>query len=155
MRSFLLKGDRVHLPPESHCKPYDDGPDGPISWSEHHPYTNILWLAYIYSYLSRHFQGEKRALTNFKKVTKELWSHLDPDAPLDILSFSSATDVVRYAVEAGWLTEAQLAGDRDIGQFAEVPDESHNESIFEVQTADRSEADLRRSPRRRTRRVLY
>jgi serine/threonine-protein kinase haspin len=114
MRSFLLKGDRIWLPPKSHNKPYESDFDGqPIDWQEYNSYTNVLWLAYIYSYLVDNFNGEKKSLTAFKKETKEMWMHLDPEAPRSVLSFGSAGDVVRFAVEAGWVREEQLIDDDD------------------------------------------
>ncbi|KAK3942976.1 hypothetical protein QBC46DRAFT_351820 [Diplogelasinospora grovesii] len=148
MRSFLLKGDRVHLDPEHHTKPYEnvaatiDGPPQPISWDGHYPYTNILWLAYIYQYLINHFSkgGDKKELAQFKRATNELWAHLDPDAPSTVLSFPSAGDVVRYAAESGWITEEQLmdgmgGGERsrlflDEGNTSVVA-QQHNEAIAE------------------------
>ncbi|KAK3375232.1 hypothetical protein B0H63DRAFT_482274 [Podospora didyma] len=94
MRSFLLKGDRVHLAPKSHSTPYDTAIDGhPISWEPHYPYTNVLWLAYIFQYLMSHFKGDGKELGLLKHTTKELLSHLDPEAPRQILSFPSAVDV--------------------------------------------------------------
>ncbi|KAK0711239.1 hypothetical protein B0H67DRAFT_492918 [Lasiosphaeris hirsuta] len=154
MRSFLLRGDRAHLPPQAHDTPYARaaGVDGPgtsdaISWAPHYPYTNVLWLAYTYQYLVGHFKGDKKALTAFKRTTKELLSHLDPEAPRNILSFPSACDVVRYAAEAGWITEEQLMGERsrvdDYGsEMGSVV--AYNESIIEVEGG----SYLRRSPRR-------
>ncbi|RKU40321.1 hypothetical protein DL546_002728 [Coniochaeta pulveracea] len=114
MRSFLLRGDRIWLPPKSHSRPYESDFDGqPIDWKEYNSYTNVLWLAYIYSYLVDNFKGEKKSLTRFKKESKEMWMHLDPEAPRSVLSFGSAGDVVRFAVEAGWIREEQLMGDDD------------------------------------------
>lgn len=149
MRSFLLKGDRVHLPPKCHNRPYDLGPDGPISWSGYYPYTNVLWLAYLYEYLTENYEGPKMDLAGFKRTTKELWSHLDPAAPPAILSFSSAVDIVKFAVEAGWVTEEQLMGDMGEKGASFIEEESHNVSIIEVRVAESDEAHLRRSPRRR------
>ena len=160
MRSYLLCGDRVHLPPRHHRTPYapstlltleeDDGNDDdgdednnnnnnnnksknksnkkpvPISWRGHHPYTNVLWLAYLYGYLTttaaRHFASggsssskdeareKQKQLARFRRETAELRAHLDPAAPRDVPAFPSAGAVVRFAVEAGWVSEAQLAG---------------------------------------------
>ncbi|KAL1870524.1 hypothetical protein VTK73DRAFT_2598 [Phialemonium thermophilum] len=156
MRSFLLKGDRVCLPPEYHTKPYDQAIDGPISWSEHHPYTNVLWLAYLYQYLTTNFLGERKDLARFKRITKDFWLHLNPDAPREVLSFSRAGDVVRYAVEAGWITEEQLVGDthkvEGVGDTASVL--GLNESIIELSyRAGEDDPHLRRSPRRHRQRV--
>ncbi|CAK7230570.1 hypothetical protein SCUCBS95973_007620 [Sporothrix curviconia] len=183
MRSHLLKGDRVHLPPACHHKPYDDGPDGqPISWKDYNPYTNVLWLAYLYGYLVRNFSGEKQALVGFRRATRELWMHMSPDAPPSVLSFPSATDVVGFAVEAGWLTEAQLVGGCGEDSFlsmrsytgrltatvdvslllseaaAEAATDasvSVNESIIEAQIVERNESEPRRSPRRRRPVIRY
>ncbi|OIW33595.1 hypothetical protein CONLIGDRAFT_628506 [Coniochaeta ligniaria NRRL 30616] len=151
MRSFLLKGDRVCLPPKSHSRPYDVGVDGErISWTRYSPYTNVLWLAYIYQYLVDNFAGEKKGLTQFKKTTKEMWLHLNPEAPRTVLSFSSAGDVVRFAVECGWIREEQLVGEGSfVGEDGATA--TLNESIIEVSTLQ--DVHLRRSPRRRTRAV--
>lgn len=152
MRSFLLKGDRACLPPKSHTKPYEFGPDGPISWSGYYPYTNILWLAYIYQHLVANYQGEKKELAQFKRSTKEFWAHLNPEAPRGVLSFPSAGDAVRYAVEAGWITEVQLMGDASRIDNTDLASVAYNESIIEASLPEVEDAHLRRSPRRRRQR---
>lgn len=153
MRSFLLEGDRVCLPPKSHTKPYESGFDGPISWTGYYPYTNVLWLAYIYQYLVDNFTGDKKELLQFRRTTKEFWSHLNPEAPRAILSFSSAGDAVRYAVEAGWITEEQLAGGGDTIAATDSASVACNESIIEMPPLEAEDAHLRRSPRRRRQRA--
>ncbi|KAM3511994.1 hypothetical protein MY11210_004394 [Beauveria gryllotalpidicola] len=110
MRSFLLRADRVCLPPAEHTTPYAKGIDGPISWDVYAPYSNVLWLAYLYSYLVSNFKGDKKALQNFRSTTQELWKYLDPAARDDVPCFSCAADVVCFGVEAGWIAESQLAG---------------------------------------------
>ena len=151
MRSFLLKGDRMHLAPKFHNKPYETGVDGPISWSSYYPYTNVLWLAYIYQYLVGNFQGEKRELSQFKRTTREFLSHLDPEAPRHILSFSSAGDVVRYTAESGWITEEQLIGERSRVDESDLVSIGYCESIIEGHSLEGDTSHLRRSPRRLTR----
>ncbi|KAK3302213.1 uncharacterized protein B0T15DRAFT_296632 [Chaetomium strumarium] len=110
MRSYLIHEDRVYLPPNKHVAPYPTSKTTgePISWRGYYPYTNVLWLAYLYGYLVSHFRGDKKELASFKKETAELRIHLDPGAPRDVLSFPSAGDVVRFAVEAGWVGVGQL-----------------------------------------------
>ncbi|KAL2164413.1 hypothetical protein VTH06DRAFT_3629 [Thermothelomyces fergusii] len=116
MRSYLIHGDRVARPsPREHTTPYPAaagagaGPGKrPISWRGYHPYTNVLWLAYLYGYLVRHFAGDARELGRFRRETRELWAHLDPGAPRGVLSFPCAADVVRFAVEAGWIAAEQV-----------------------------------------------
>lgn len=116
MRSFLLRADRVCLPPTSHKMTYEEGVDGPITWARHEPYTNVLWLAYIYTWMVTHYRGLKKDLAAFKRATKELWTHLDPDAADSVPGFGSASDVVRFALEAGWVEEDQLMGVREEGE---------------------------------------
>lgn len=109
MRSYLIEGDRIWLGPKAHNKPYQRGHLGrPISWLQRHPYTNVLWLAYLYEFLVSHFSGSKRELAAFAKETREFWAHLNPESPLEVVSFASAEDIVEFAAEAGWITEHQL-----------------------------------------------
>ncbi|KAL7626014.1 hypothetical protein AAE478_002783 [Parahypoxylon ruwenzoriense] len=150
MRSFLLRGDRVCLPPQHHRVAYEEGVDGPIAWTQHEPYTNVLWLAYIYEWMAGHFRGPRKELSAFKRATREFWAYLNPDAEESAPGFGSASEVVRFALEAGWIEEDQLMGARD-----EV-----EKSILSILTGDdepRRDRDevgpagtpLRRSPRRR------
>ncbi|KAI1180041.1 hypothetical protein F4777DRAFT_358481 [Nemania sp. FL0916] len=143
MRSFLLRGDRVCLPPESHRRPYTEGIDGPITWAIHEPYTNVLWLAYLYEWMVDNFRGPKKELNSFKRTTKEMWLHLDPEADESVPGFESASDILRYAVEIGWIDEHQVMCGRD-----EV--EKSILSILVPGHVDDDDADcsLRRSPRK-------
>ncbi|KAJ6788196.1 hypothetical protein PWT90_02161 [Aphanocladium album] len=142
MRSFLLRADRLCLPPEEHTTPYAKGIDGPLSWDVFAPYTNVLWLAYLYSYLVGNFRGEKKELQNFRCTTEELWKYLNPEASDEVPCFSCAADVVGFGVEAGWITESQLAGSAHSILERE-------ESIIVPRDDDEDEtAALRRSPRR-------
>ncbi|KAK4146212.1 Serine/threonine-protein kinase haspin hrk1 [Dichotomopilus funicola] len=104
MRSHLISHDRVPLlPPSQHTTPYPISPvtNRPISWRAYRPYTNVLWLAYF---------SDRAALRQFRRETAELRAHLDPAAPRGVLSFPSAGEVVRFAVEAGWIGEEQVVG---------------------------------------------
>lgn len=142
MRSFLLRADRVCLPPAEHTTPYAKGIDGALSWDVFAPYTNVLWLAYLYVYLVDNFKGDKRALKSFRRTTRELWKYLDPDAGDDVPCFNCAADVVGFGVEAGWIDEVQLVG-------ASHSMVEREESIIVSPDDDDDEASsLRRSPRR-------
>ncbi|PFH58802.1 hypothetical protein XA68_13194 [Ophiocordyceps unilateralis] len=110
MRSYLLRRDRKCIPPDGHRTPYARGVDGPLSWDVYAPYTNVLWLAYLYQYLQDSFGGKKRELVCFRRETREMWRHLNPEAPDKVSCFGSAADVVGFAVEAGWIREHQLVG---------------------------------------------
>jgi serine/threonine-protein kinase haspin len=141
MRSFLLRGDRKCLPPDAHDTPYAKGVEGPLSWDAYAPYTNVLWLAYLYEYLLEHFSGEKKELTAFKKETRELWKYLNPGAKDSIPCFGGAADVVCFAVEAGWIGQDQL-----IGLNGSILD--REDSIVLSRDEGSGEVALRRSPRR-------
>lgn len=142
MRSFLLRRDRKCIPPDGHKTPYAKGVNGPLSWDVYAPYTNVLWLAYLYRYLADSFRGNKRDLTRFKRETKEMWRHLNPDAADEVLCFGSAADVVGFAVEAGWIRQDQL-----VGTGASLPDKE--DSIILV---SRGEDERVGRPPRRSRR---
>lgn len=155
MRSFLLRGDRICLPPKGHKTAYAVGVDGPMSWTQHEPYTNVLWLAYIFDYIVRNFQGPKKELNAFRRTTKDFWLHLNPEADESIPVFASASDIVMFAVESGWIDQDQLTGGR-----SEI-----EKSILSILTTDEVVRDLddleiaaspslRRSPRRRQQRRL-
>ncbi|EFQ27167.1 hypothetical protein CGRA01v4_07486 [Colletotrichum graminicola] len=138
MRSFLLRGERGHLPPSAHKAPYAKGWDGePLSWDVYVPYTNVLWLAYLYQYMAKGFAGDKKDVAEFKKVTKEMWKYLDPDAKAGTPAFGSAAEVVRFAVEAGWIHESQLMG----------CEEEREDSII-LSREELEERARRRSPRK-------
>ncbi|KAG6003663.1 hypothetical protein E4U21_001824 [Claviceps maximensis] len=111
MRSFLLRADRKCLPPEAHKTPYAKGTHGPVCWEAYVPYTNVLWLAYLYEYLLDHFEGDDaRDLARFETCTADMWTYLNPEADDSVPCFGSAGDIVCFAVEAGWLREDQVIG---------------------------------------------
>ncbi|KAI1456743.1 hypothetical protein F4805DRAFT_219001 [Annulohypoxylon moriforme] len=154
MRSFLLRGDRVCLPPQSHKTAYEKGIDGPITWSQYEPYTNVLWLAYIYEWMTGHFRGTKKELNAFKRLTKELWLYLNPDADDGVPSFDSASDVVRFAVESGWIEEEQLMGVREDIEKSILSILANDNDLEENSDGEGDpETPTRRSPRRRRRNV--
>jgi serine/threonine-protein kinase haspin len=148
MRSFLLRGDRKCLPPESHHTPYEKGVEGPITWDNYAPYTNVLWLAYLYEYLIANFKGDRKDVVRLKRLSKEMWAHLNPEARSSVPCFASAGDVVRYAVEAGWIHEEQLMGTDGSTLLLERED-SIIVSLFGGDGDAAECPSLRRSPRRR------
>lgn len=144
MRSFLLRADRKCLPPEAHGTPYPEGIDGKLSWDVYAPYTNVLWLAYLYEYLLSNFHGGKTELAAFKKETREMWAYLDPDADEDVPCFSCAADIVHFAVESGWIREEQL-----MDASASVMDREDSIIQAREEVASSDLAECRTSPRRR------
>ncbi|KAI1206557.1 uncharacterized protein F4807DRAFT_438439 [Annulohypoxylon truncatum] len=159
MRSFFLRGDRVCLPPQDHKTAYEDGLDGPIAWAQHEPYTNVLWLAYIYEWITNHFKGTKKQLNAFKRLTKELWLYLNPNAEEGVPSFGSASEVVQFALESGWIEEGQLLGVReDIERsiLSILANDNDLEEVLdgETDTEPDGETPARRSPKRRQRNAV-
>ncbi|KAH8197025.1 hypothetical protein TruAng_008812 [Truncatella angustata] len=148
MRSFFLRGDRVCMSPQNHKIPYAEGNDGPISWAQHEPYTNVLWLAYLYEYIVFNFQGSRKELNAFKRVTRDFWTHLDPAADDNIPGFASASDIVMFAVESGWIDEEQLMGSRSMIERSILSILSDDELVRDFQDLDFGSPSLRRSPRR-------
>jgi len=143
MRSFLLRADRQCLPPERHTIPYEAGIDGPISWDTYAPYTNVLWLAYLYNYLVESYAGPKKDIAEFKEETRELWTHLNPEADADVPCFECAADIVHFAVESGWVKGEQLM---DASASVLEREESIIVTRDDVYEED---GEVRRSPRRR------
>lgn len=148
MRSFLLRADRKCLAPEEHTTPYAKGIDGPLSWEAYAPYTNVLWLAYLYEYLTTNFVGGERELKNFKRETAELWKYLNPNASEDMPCFGSAADIVCFAVEAGWISGEQLM------DGCSMLEEHENSIILSRDDRDEDVSLVRRSPRRRQTAVM-
>ncbi|KAK7990805.1 HASPIN protein kinase [Apiospora arundinis] len=150
MRSFLLHGDRTCIPPKGHQVAYQEGIDGPICWALHEPYTNVLWLAYIYEYLVDNFKGPKKELNSFKRATKDFWTHLNPEADDSVPGFASASDIVMFAVESGWIDTEQLTEGRTEIERSILSVLTDRSCLEEGMSAlDISEASLRRSPRRK------
>lgn len=143
MRSFMLRGDRECLPPDDHKTAYEKGANGPLSWDAYAPYTNVLWLAYLYEYMVNNFKGKEQDLTRFKKETLEMWAYLNPEADESVPCFGSAADVVGFGVEAGWVRQEQLVGTSSLLD--------KEESIILRREEDAVEESVRRSPRRRQR----
>ncbi|KAK4196614.1 hypothetical protein QBC40DRAFT_208922 [Triangularia verruculosa] len=99
MRSYLLRGDRCNLPPKYHTTPYSLPPTATkmrrsrrINWEGYRPYTNVLWLDYIYNYIIENFQGEEKVLEEWEEQTRELRVHLDPGQPREEQDEESATE---------------------------------------------------------------
>lgn len=144
MRSHLLWADRRCIPPEGHKTPYARGVEGPLSWTTYAPYTNVLWLAYLYRHLIGSFKGDEGQLARFKKETSEMWAHLDPDADEEVPCFRSAADIVHFAAEDGWVSEAQL-----LGPEASMVERGDSIIVLRDESEENKKPLVRRSPRRR------
>ena len=142
MRSRFLGEIRGCLPPQEHTTPYAKGKlEGPLSWEAYEPYTNVLWLAYLYQYLVKNFSGDKKEVRSFRATTVKLWAQLNPNAGDDVPLLDCAQDVVDLAVEEGWIRPDQIVdGDTVLRE----------ESIILSKQDAEDDGDVKRSPRRRT-----
>ena len=52
------------------------GEGGESRWAKHHPYTNVLWLAYVLEYCISHFEGPKSALKLFEEEVADVRTRL-------------------------------------------------------------------------------
>ena len=106
MRTYLTTGERTAKPVPDNAKNINE--DG-YSWKEYMPYSNVLWIRYLYFYLQRDFKkqgGEKAVLKEFLAQTKELRTRMDTRTKEG--AFGSAQEVLVYVVEQGWVSEEQL-----------------------------------------------
>ncbi|KAL2124360.1 hypothetical protein VTJ04DRAFT_725 [Mycothermus thermophilus] len=134
MRSFLIHGDpTVAAGPEDHKAPYpetwvepefadfdpadNDGqeplelvPGGKLTWAIYAPYTNVLWLAHLYETLTTApvWAGSQRELDKFLAETEELRACLGARALREGWGFECAGDVIRFAIEEGWVEVWQV-----------------------------------------------
>lgn len=126
-----------------------------MTWEVYAPYTNVLWLAYIYDYLVSNFVGDSKELAEFKKETKELWTHLNPKGRSEKMAcFGTAGDTVRYAIESGWILEDQIVGSSGGGNTSTFLTEREESIILSLDEGSDEcggiRNSLRRSPRRNT-----
>ncbi|PBP26688.1 hypothetical protein BUE80_DR002351, partial [Diplocarpon rosae] len=84
------------------------------TWAEHTPYSNVLWIRYILSYLTKTFkkssgsESVKRELRSFEADTRDLKRRLDVRTKVENGAFSSAMEVLDFVYGRGWVGESQL-----------------------------------------------
>ena len=106
MRTYLTTGERTTNPVPNNAKNISE--DG-HSWKEYTPYSNVLWIRYLYFYLQRDFKkhgGDKAVLKEFQEQTKVLRTRMDTRTKDG--AFMSAQEVLIHVVEQGWVSEEQL-----------------------------------------------
>lgn len=80
------------------------------TWAEYVPYTNVLWLKYLFGWLRTQYL-KRIALENHTDVwynipgVRELTRRFDFRT---VEGFDSATDVLIFAIEKGWITNEQI-----------------------------------------------
>lgn len=106
MRTLLATGLRNHQPAKWH----KENPT-PNSWKEHIPYTNVLWIRYLYNWLTNKkaskLYNKWKEYNEFLSDTKEFDRKLVPRTRTTKSSFGSASEVLQYMVEEGWVSVEQ------------------------------------------------
>ena len=85
-------------------------------WSEHRPYNNVIWIQFLLGYLKKQIGKLKGPvlddLKNFISQTAELSKRMDPRTKIENGAFESATQVLEYVIEQGWVSceQAEVVG---------------------------------------------
>jgi serine/threonine-protein kinase haspin len=109
MRSHLFTGKRGMFKSYWHNEDSREKNNG-HTWAEYIPYTNVLWLKYIFGWL-RHQYLKGLCLED----QSDLWFNIpgmsDLNKRFDLRTkkgFDSATEVLVFAVDQGWITNEQI-----------------------------------------------
>ena len=78
------------------------------TWKDFMPYTNAIWIYYLFDYIIKKYEGSATPLNNFLKETKELRENLDPDRRISDGGFRSAAEILDYCVKQGWIDEVDM-----------------------------------------------
>jgi hypothetical protein len=76
------------------------------------PYTNVIWIYYLFNYTVKKYEGIL-PLADFLKETREVREKLDPERRCFNGGFTCASEVLDYCVRQGWIDEEDLI-DTDI-----------------------------------------
>ncbi|KAF4622651.1 hypothetical protein G7Y89_g14377 [Cudoniella acicularis] len=111
MRTHLFTGTRTMYKKTWHNAASRSLSNG-HTWSEHIPYTNVIWISYLFNYLKRIFKEttDEDGLAELKKFieeTKEFSKCLDTRTKVENGAFMCAQDVFAYVIEVGWMTREQ------------------------------------------------
>jgi serine/threonine-protein kinase haspin len=115
-------------------------------WEEFAPYTNVLWIRYILTYLLKTYQApglrpkERRALNHLTAEIKELQKRLNVKTKVANGAFTSAQEVLAFVVDAGWVTEEQLekygVDESTLGEVSKLIEDSDDSDDSEESDAD-------------------
>jgi len=119
MRNHLLTGTRTMQPASFHTTSISELPPSEVpipkpTWKSHTPYSNVLWIRYILSFLTKQFKKHSRGpkaakdLATFEAEIKDLKRRLDVRTKIENGAFVSACQVLDYVFGRGWVSEEQL-----------------------------------------------
>jgi serine/threonine-protein kinase haspin len=89
------------------------GSNKTCSWNDYIPYTNVLWLRYLFNMLVLKLKKDcpPATISKIEVEAKELKRRFDVRTKVVNGAFSTAEDVLTWMIQAGWVTEDQIAGD--------------------------------------------
>jgi hypothetical protein len=88
------------------------------TWAEFIPFTNVLWIHYLYIVLRDKYErlmGLTDELKRFLVETEELYKKLMPRTRANKGGFECASQITEYAFNRGWITQVQLGMLGDTG----------------------------------------
>ncbi|KAH6711967.1 hypothetical protein BKA61DRAFT_609327 [Leptodontidium sp. MPI-SDFR-AT-0119] len=119
MRNHLLTGTRTMQPASFHTTPISEleaGQQNNHTWKDHTPYSNVLWIRYMLSFLTKQFKKHScspkatKDLVTFETEIKDMKRRLDVRTKVENGAFESACQVLDYVFLRGWVSEEQLGG---------------------------------------------
>lgn len=118
MRTYLIEKTRTKRPAKWHKDTFHDT-KLKCSWDDYIPYTNVLWLRYLWNMLTAKFQRdlspfERGRYAQVEIKGKELKRRLDPDTTVERGAFSTAEEVLAWMINEGRVTAEQVSGDASI-----------------------------------------
>lgn len=114
MRSWVFERKTSSTGPDYHDTPYDSL-NTDASWEDYAPYTNVLWLWFLFDWLINRLEessGGSAAVERFREETKELAARLCPDDKT-ASNYKDAADVANYAMRLGWIAIEDLYQDTE------------------------------------------
>lgn len=129
MRTHLFFGDRSMKPSAWHDETSRSLNKG-HTWAEFTPYSNVIWLRYLLSYLiktgKKQVEGGPKTMSDFTQDTKELQSKLHVRTLPENGAFSTAQEVLEYVAQKGWVSQEQLEAQGVDSTFLSEPATEEN-----------------------------
>jgi serine/threonine-protein kinase haspin len=110
MRTHLFTGERTMKKSPWHDEDSRSANNG-HTWSEFSPYTNVLWIKFLLSYL---IKAAKKAgvlkweMTQLNDEIRELNRRLNVRTKIENGAFSTAADILEFAAAQGWVNDQQI-----------------------------------------------
>lgn len=108
MRTHLFTGGRNMFKRNWHSEESRAKNDG-HTWAEYIPYTNVLWIKYLFGWLHGHYQKSILPKKDYGFYSIPGISDLRHKFDLRTRQgFESAADLLIFALDQGWITNDQI-----------------------------------------------